>query len=185
MAKYNFKQAALLGGGLGLAPLGPDGKPLKGADGKVLKQTGGGHRHLYPKGIHEVKDEKHLSDPTFKHLAKHGLIVKVSAKDAPKELKPASSGIALASQKAAKSQTGTDVSPDAEIGGEEDDGDPECVQYADGAEVVEGDGELSEEDGEVEGEESEEGSEADGEPTFEGDGDGHQEKKKKKKKKRG
>lgn len=176
MAKYNFKQAALLGGGLGL-------QAKKGADGKPLKVMGGGHRHLYPKGIHEVKDEKHLSDPTFVHLAKHGLIEKVSAKDGPKELKPASSPMALASQKAAKSQTGGDVSPDDEIGGDDDEPTFEDVPDDEGGE------ELSEEEAEAElGEgESEEGEEVvDGEPTFEGDGDGaHQAKKKKKKKKRG
>ena len=92
MAKFVFKQSALLG------------KGKVGAKNSVGK--------IYPKGVHEVSKE-HQEDPTFKHFAKHGLIAPFAPKEQG-ELKPAESDIAKVSQDAAKSQ----LEPDAEIGGD-------------------------------------------------------------------
>lgn len=98
MKKFKFLQAALIGRG-------------------GLKT--GGHGHTYHAGVHEVP-EKHQEDPTFKHFAKHGLIVPFKAQEST-ELPSAKSDIAKLSQEVAtKSQQ---LAPDAEIGGEPDFGD--------------------------------------------------------------
>lgn len=93
MARFEFKQAVLLRQG----PAGHGGKHLQ-----------------FSKGVHEV-DAKAQEHHTFKHFAKHGLIVPFKAKEQG-ELPEASSDIAKGAAAAAKAVQG----PDEEIGGEAD-----------------------------------------------------------------
>jgi hypothetical protein len=92
MRRFEFKQATILRSG----------------------SSGLGGKHLqFAKGVHDVSDEA-MKHPTFKHFAKHGLIVEVNGEQEQKELAPATSDFAKSSQAAAKSL----LEPDAEIGGE-------------------------------------------------------------------
>lgn len=107
--KFLFKQSALLGK-RGLAA-------TVGEGGKKIVPPHGGHGKIYAVGVHEVSEE-HQQDATFKHFAKHGLIVPYKPKEQGK-LKAAESDIAKVSMDAAKSQ----LEPDAEIGGDDDEAD--------------------------------------------------------------
>lgn len=90
--KFVFHQSALIG---------------RGAPGTSSRGV------TFHRGVHVVP-AKLQEDATFKHFAKHGLIVPFSAKEQG-VLKPAESDAAKASAANAKAA----LAPDAEIGGDE------------------------------------------------------------------